>query len=279
MKLNYEKLSKKYLNLFENKDRCDFVLTDVLFAFEELYITISDKKINSIIEIGSGTGILLNELSNAFPKKNFFGLDPHESGFHNYENIKKNLPKKDNLKFKKAHLRDLHHSDKYDLIFSFNVFEHVENQLSFIKDSYQLLKDGGKKIIFFPNYDFPYEPHFVIPLIINKSITFRLFKYKINNQEKNKNEVGLLKGINFNGRRKIKKMLINEKIKFEFDNNIQEKIFDRIVNDPSQYFKKRQNFVSKLALLSRKLYLDKFIFNFLKIPFPYLKLIILKKND
>ena len=101
MKLNYEKLSKKYLNLFENKDRCDFVLTDVLFAFEELYNTISDSRINSIIEIGSGTGILLNELSDAFPKKNFFGLDPHESGFHYYENIKKKLPQKNNLKFKK----------------------------------------------------------------------------------------------------------------------------------------------------------------------------------
>ena len=74
--------------MFENKDRCDFVLTDVLFAFEELYNTISDSRINSIIEIGSGTGILLNELSDVFPKKNFFGLDPHESGFHYYENIK-----------------------------------------------------------------------------------------------------------------------------------------------------------------------------------------------
>ena len=119
-----------------------------------------------------------------------------------------------------------------------------------------------KKIIFFPNYDFPYEPHFVIPLIINKSITFRIFKNKINNHEKNTNEIGLWKGLNFNGRRKIKKMLTNERIRFEFDNSIQEKIFERIVNDPSQYFKKRQNFVSKLALLSKKLYLDKFIFNF-----------------
>ena len=277
MKLNYEKLSKKYLNLFENKDRCDFVLTDVLFAFEELYNTISDPRINSIIEIGSGTGILLNELSDVFPKKNFFGLDPHESGFHYYENIKKKLPQKNNLKFKKAHLKDLSHSDKYDLIFSFNVFEHVGNQLNFIKDSYKLLRDDGKKIIFFPNYDFPYEPHFVIPLIINKSITFRLFKNKINNHEKNTNEIGLWKGLNFNGRRKIKKMLTNERIRFEFDNSIKEKIFERIINDPSKYFKKRQNFVSKLALLSKKLYLDKFIFNFLKIPFPYLKLIISKK--
>ena len=50
-----------------------------------------------------------------------------------------------------------------------------------------------------------YEPHFVIPLIINKSITFRIFKNKINNHEKNTNEIGLWKGLNFNGRRKIKK--------------------------------------------------------------------------
>ena len=97
--------------------------------------------------------------------------------------------------------------------------------------------------------------------------------YEINNHEKNTNEIGLWKGLNFNGRRKIKKMLTNERIRFEFDYSIKEKIFERIVNDPSQYFKKRQNFVSKLALLSKKLYLDKFIFNFLGVPFPYLKLI------
>ncbi len=278
MKLNYEKLSKKYLNLFENKDRCDFVLTDVLFAYEELYDFVSNSKVNSILEIGCGTGILLNEFSINFPEKKFFGLDPHESGFHNYENIKKKIPKTDNLKFKKAHLNDLYSIGKFDLIFSFNVFEHVENQLSFIKESYQLLKNDGVKIIFFPNYDFPYEPHFVIPLIINKSLTYKLFKNKIIKHEKKTNEIGLWNALNFNGKRKIKKMLIDQKINFKFDEKIHEKIFDRISNDPSKYFKKRQNFVSKLALLSRKLYLDKFIFNFLKIPFPYIKLIISKQR-
>ncbi len=278
MKLNYDNLSKKYLNLFENKDRCDFVLTDVLFAFEELYGAISGPKINSILEIGSGTGILLNELSTIFPEKNFFGLDPHESGFHNYENIKKKLPKNENLEFKKSHLKDLYNKAKFDLIFSFNVFEHVEDQSSFINDSYQLLNDGGKQIIFSPNYDFPYEPHFVIPLIINKSLTFKLFKSKINNHEQKTNEIGLWNGLNLNGKRKIKKMLIKKKISFKFDDNIQEKIFERISNDQSKYFKKRQNFVSKLALLSKKIYLDKFIFNFLRIPFPYIKLIIFRKK-
>ena len=94
MKLNYEKLSKKYLNLFENKDRCDFVLTDVLFAFEELYNTISDSRINSIIEIGSGTGILLNELSDAFPKKIFLVLILMKVVFIIMKILKKNFLKK-----------------------------------------------------------------------------------------------------------------------------------------------------------------------------------------
>tara|TARA_A100001015_G_scaffold321423_1_gene452079 strand:+ start:2159 stop:3013 length:855 start_codon:yes stop_codon:yes gene_type:complete len=266
-------------NFFENKDRCDFALTDVLFAFEELYDCINKPSINSILEIGSGTGILLNEFSKYFPSKKFIGLDPYESGFHNYEDITNELKKKDNLNFIKGHLKDFDKKLKFDLIFSFNVFEHVENQLDFVKISYDLLKDGGKKLIFFPNYDFPYEPHFVIPLIINKSITYKLFKNRIVKHEAITKEKGLWEGLNFNGKKKIEKMLHEQKIEFEFDETIKDKLFQRIKDDQSKYFRKRQNFVSNLALLSKKIYLDKLVFNFLKIPFPYLKLIIKKKYE
>ena len=54
-----------------------------------------------------------------------------------------------------------------------------------------------------PNYDFPYEPHFVIPIIINKKFTKFFFKNKINNHEKKTNEIGLWEGLNLNGRNKI----------------------------------------------------------------------------
>ena len=37
MILNYKNLKNEYISLFENKEKCDFVLTDVLFAFNEIY--------------------------------------------------------------------------------------------------------------------------------------------------------------------------------------------------------------------------------------------------
>ena len=63
MILNYQNLKKKYINLFENEDKCDSVLTDVLFAFNELFPIIKNDNVKRVLEIGSGTSILLNELS------------------------------------------------------------------------------------------------------------------------------------------------------------------------------------------------------------------------
>ena len=89
MMLNYQKLKKKYINQFENEDKCDSVLTDVLFAFNELFPLFKNENIDRVLEVGSGTSILLNELSEIFPEKTFVGVDPHESGFDNFEPISK----------------------------------------------------------------------------------------------------------------------------------------------------------------------------------------------
>ena len=64
MDLDYKRLKKTYIDLFHNEEKCDHVLTDVLFAFKEFYSFIEDSIISKkILEIGSGTGILLKELS------------------------------------------------------------------------------------------------------------------------------------------------------------------------------------------------------------------------
>ena len=63
-----------------------------------------------------------------------------------------------------------------------------------LKQTNNLLKDEGLNIIFAPNYDFPYEPHFVLPIIINKKITEFFFKKKIKKSEIKTNEVGLWEG-------------------------------------------------------------------------------------
>ena len=110
--------------------------------------------------------------------KKFFGLDPHEKGFDDYEQISKKIPKSKNLTLFHDTLIEFKTKTKFDLIFSFNVFEHLENQNNYIKRSNQLLSESGKGLILCPNYDFPYEPHFVIPIIFNKEMTYRIFKKK-----------------------------------------------------------------------------------------------------
>ena len=59
-----------------------------------------------------------------------------------------------------------------------------------------------------------------------------------------------------------------------FDLDIKDRMIKRIFDD--KYFKKRQGVAAKLAIYGKFIFLDKFLFNILKIPFPYLKLIIKK---
>ena len=44
---------------------------------------------------------------------------------------------------------------RFDLIYSFNVFEHLKNQNKYIDTMNNLLSLNGKSLIFCPNYDFP----------------------------------------------------------------------------------------------------------------------------
>lgn len=276
MNLDYKRLKNTYIHLFQNNEKCDYVLTDVLFAFKEFYSFIDDNKVNKILEIGSGTGILLKELSQIFKNKMFYGLDPHKKGFYNYKNVSENISNK-NLVIVNEDFSKFKPINKFDLIISFNVFEHVDDPNNYIKVVDTLLKSDGKSIILCPNYDFPYEPHFVLPIIYNKNLTYKIFKNRIINHERKTGEKGLWKGLNLCSKKKIENYLKKNKYSYYFDNNIGSRLLSRIHDDKSNFFQKRQGIMAKIAKIGMKLKLDKIFFNFLKIPFPYMKLIIKKK--
>ena len=46
--------------------------------------------------------------------------------------------------------------------------------------------------------------------------------------------------------------------------------------EEDDFFHKRQGLAAKLAIFGKKIFLDKLIFNLLKIPHPYFKLTITK---
>ena len=78
MLLDYTNLRNKYLKYFDNDEHyCDFVLADVVFGFSEIFDFLKKRNVSSVLEIGSGTGILLNELKENFPDIQFSGIDPN----------------------------------------------------------------------------------------------------------------------------------------------------------------------------------------------------------
>ena len=188
MLLDYKNLRNKYLKYFDNDEHyCDFVLADVVFGFSEVSDFLKKRNVSSVLEIGSGTGILLNELKENFPDIQFSGIDPNVSGFHNLKTIISKLNEDGyNIKVESTGVEKYSSDKKFDLIFSINVFEHVEDQIQYLLKTHELLNKNGLNVILCPNYDFPYEPHFVIPIIINKKITKFIFNSKIKNFEKKK---------------------------------------------------------------------------------------------
>ena len=276
MLLDYKNLRNKYLKYFDNDEHyCDFVLADVVFGFSEVSDFLKKRNVSSVLEIGSGTGILLNELKENFPDIQFSGIDPNISGFHNLKTIISKLNEDGyNIKVESTGVEKYSSDKKFDLIFSINVFEHVEDQVQYLLKTHKLLNKNGLNVILCPNYDFPYEPHFVIPIIINKKITKFIFNSKIKNFEKKENEHGLWDGLSFLGRKKIEKILKNHNYTYFLDDTIKARMLNRLNSDRA--FKKRQGIAGTLAKILRFLMIDKLIFNILRVPFPYMKLIIKK---
>ena len=89
------------------------------------------------------------------------------------------------------------HQHLYDFAFSVNVMEHVENVENVIKNVMKALKVGSFYRFTCPNYLFPYEPHFNIPTLFNKSLTWLFFKKIIMNRKDISDNLGLWESINW----------------------------------------------------------------------------------
>tara|TARA_Y100000590_G_scaffold274281_1_gene307986 strand:- start:30490 stop:31335 length:846 start_codon:yes stop_codon:yes gene_type:complete len=274
--LNLNDLKINYFNFFENKKLYDELMGEVLFGFNEINDFISNNKIKSILEVGSGPGILLCELKKIYPNIKMTGLEPLTSGYSRYKNIISQVKEKgkniNELNFVNNKLEDFNTKEKFDLIFSINVLEHVSDWERYIENTKNLLNENGLNVILCPNYDFPYESHYVIPIIINKKITKFLFKKRIDKHDKENNLYNHWENINFVSKKKINNYLKKKNYNFYFDDKIKNRLFDRIATDIE--LKKKQGLAGNLAIFSKYLYLDKLLFDFLRIPFPFMKIII-----
>ncbi len=263
--LEFSHLYDKYGKHLPSQTRDIYLLREAIFGFSEIknYLNGSQKK---VLEVGCGPGILLNELSIAYPNNEYCGVDPFISSYSKFNNIFDSINK---TKFHKCKIEDLNTDEKFDLIFSINVCEHVEDWKSYIDKTMSLLSENGLSLILCPTYDLPYETHVIIPIIINKDITYKIFEKKIRDYEANLGIEGNWESVNFIKARHVKKF-ITGKYKGNFDLDIQDRLFKRFTDD--NFFLERHGLLGKIAQLLYKIKLNRLLFNVFKIPFPYMKL-------
>lgn len=72
----------------------------------------------------------------------------------------------------------------FDLVFSNNVVEHIGDPFAALDHLMSLLADGGRMLHSCPNYSFPYEPHFGVPLLpVRPALTARFLPERISASE------------------------------------------------------------------------------------------------
>ena len=120
-----------------------------------------------ILEVGAGYG--LASICFAMMGFSVTALEPGDTGFEDYMGTSSAFADVSEVKIQHieagAESADFTNLSKFDLIISNNVLEHVQDLESAARNLSTSLKSGGIMVHSCPNYVFPYEPHFGIPLL------------------------------------------------------------------------------------------------------------------
>jgi 2-polyprenyl-3-methyl-5-hydroxy-6-metoxy-1,4-benzoquinol methylase len=132
-----------------------------------------------IMEIGAGMLLLSGYLA----QKGFrvHALEPIGEGFSLLRTLQSAVLRhyENNgvqLKLIESAVENISDAERFDYVFSINVFEHIGNIERGLVNSYLSLRVGGVLRVYCPNYLFPYEPHFNIPTLVSKRLTEFVFK-------------------------------------------------------------------------------------------------------
>jgi SAM-dependent methyltransferase len=105
-----------------------------------------------------------------------YALEPIAAGFSHFHELQSAVVKHYEgigleLRLIESQIEKFFDAERFDYIFSINVFEHIHDVEQALANAYLSLKHRGALRIYCPNYHFPYEPHFNIPTLINKKLT------------------------------------------------------------------------------------------------------------
>lgn len=214
-----------------------------------------------VLEIGSGPSILLAEITEQFPHLNISGIEPMSDGFAFFENYLRTMRQEcASLDVKPIGYEDVDQCERWDLIFLINVFEHLPNWRDFLDFVLRSLKPKGTCVVLCPNYGFPYESHFKIPVLWNKALTQRVFSKHIARFELENDSAGLYDSLNFVCLKHVRREACRLGLALEVDITILDEMVRRLGVDPA--FRERQKTLSVPARIFARSGVLKYLLNF-----------------
>lgn len=191
---------------------------------------------SNILEIGAGSLILSCQL--AQEGYAITALEPIGDGFSHFSRLRSLVLEKASqtgyvpkLVFLPAEL--LVDQCQYDFAFSINVMEHVADIALVLYRVAEALRPGGIYRFTCPNYLFPYEPHFDIPILFSKRFTEHFFSHRIHNNRNIPDPIGTWRSLNWITVPGIQAIVRNfDDVKVSFRRDLLATMIVRAVHDP-----------------------------------------------
>ncbi len=266
---------EKIIEANVNIDFFSSMKNEALFGLAEIKNLIS--KQDKCLDVGAGTCLLSMILaSNGIE---IDALEPKGTAYSDdWENVLKlveeqNLEKMTTIREK---IETFSTKKKYNFIYSINAFEHVSDWRKGLLKVYDMLEDNGTCLILVPNYQFPYESHFKLPIILDKKTTEDIYRKKIAKYELDNDYANLWESLNFIKASQVEAFLKRNNISFFFDRSIFSRMLTRMKTDKE--LQKRQRVVAPLVRMALAIRTDRVFSRFPICFHPYMALRMTKKQ-
>lgn len=124
-------------------------------------LKVVDFKDKKILDQGSGEGVWLFRFNDFIKASDIYGQDIDPEAKAHFLSRKAQIDSKiPDANYKICPAEKLDFADEFfDIVFSNEVLEHVENDVLAVSEAYRVLKKGGLFVIFTPNRGWPFETH------------------------------------------------------------------------------------------------------------------------
>lgn len=182
-----------------------------------------------VLEVGSGLGFMTLWLH--LNGVHIHGLDPTSGPFDPFMEMSRAIAEHAGtdrppvLTLGAQELDPAEHGE-FDLIFSFNVLEHVSDIEAVFAAMARVLTPGGVMIHCCPNYSVPYEPHLGIPLVpFRPQLTERLLTGPVRRSQ------AIWDSLNFVNVSDIRRLSRRHGLKLTFDSTLMHERVQRLWSD------------------------------------------------